>query len=249
MNLSATRPATFSTLKKLKKVSFSSNLVFGSVVVLALIAFEIFNFSTTDFALKDLLGDLRFFDFRWSTILALAFCGIDFAGIARIFTGGASQKETPETWYLFGAWLLAATMNALLTWWGISMAMTNHVLKSTSVVSSSMLTNIVPVFIAIMVWVIRILIIGSFSQASKKSQSSLGKPAFNTQSRYNTSARNIDYRSMPIHTAGMSARRGHSNGNIPASMNSSINHAPNAEPSYHSLSAEAAPKSRGSRYL
>ncbi|GAF95342.1 unnamed protein product, partial [marine sediment metagenome] len=40
----------------------------------ALVAFEIFNYGTTEFALGDLLGDLGFAGIRWSTILALAFC-------------------------------------------------------------------------------------------------------------------------------------------------------------------------------
>ena len=59
---------------------------FGLIIVAALLAFEIFNYSTTDFALSDLLGGLSFLGLSWSTILAIAFCGIDFAGIARLFT-------------------------------------------------------------------------------------------------------------------------------------------------------------------
>jgi len=66
-------------------------LAFGVIIVSALLAFEIFNYSTTDFALADLLGDLEFIGFRWSTILALAFCGIDFAGIARLFLPGKNS--------------------------------------------------------------------------------------------------------------------------------------------------------------
>ena len=33
-----------------------------------LLAFEIFNFSTTEFALTDVLGDLKFAGLRWATI-------------------------------------------------------------------------------------------------------------------------------------------------------------------------------------
>jgi hypothetical protein len=67
-----------------------------------------------------------------------------------------------------GAWLLAATMNAILTWWGVSMAISNHAMSSTAVVDSSTLTNVVPVFVALMVWVIRILVIGTLSSAGEK---------------------------------------------------------------------------------
>ena len=99
---------------------------FGLIIVTALLAFEIFNYSTTQFALADVLGDLKFAGLRWATILAIAFCGIDFAGIARIFTPQQGRDEPAEVWYLFGAWLLAAGFNATLTWWGVSVAIAGH---------------------------------------------------------------------------------------------------------------------------
>jgi hypothetical protein len=135
-------------------------MIFG-----ALIAFEIFNYSTTEHALGDLLGKLTFAGIPWSTVLALAFCGIDFAGIARLFTPEQGADEPKEVWYLFGAWLLAATMNAILTWWGVSMAVADHPVKSSVIVDASTITSVVPIFVAIMVWVIRILIIGTLSLA------------------------------------------------------------------------------------
>jgi hypothetical protein len=134
------------------------------VIVLALVAFEAFNFSTTDFALSDLLGDLRFMGIRWATLLALAFCAIDFAGIARLFTPQTDEDEPRSTWFMFGAWILAATMNAILTWWGVVMAMQTHSVLSASIMESSSLGKVVPIFIALMVWVIRIMLIGTLSK-------------------------------------------------------------------------------------
>ena len=63
--------------------SLNRGAAWGMMIIGALLAFEIFNFSTTQFALRDVLGDLTFAGMRWATILAVAFCGIDFAGIAR----------------------------------------------------------------------------------------------------------------------------------------------------------------------
>lgn len=146
----------------------SRGLLFGSLIIAALLAFEIFNYSTTDFALSDLLGNLTFLSIRWSTILAIAFCGIDFAGIARLFTPQQGDDEPKEIWYLFGAWLLAATMNAMLTWWGVSIAILNHQSLGAEVINRSLLLRVVPVFVALMVWLIRILIIGTFSVAGDK---------------------------------------------------------------------------------
>jgi hypothetical protein len=139
------------------------------MIIGALLAFEIFNFSTTQFALLDMLGNLTFAGMRWATILAIAFCGIDFAGIARIFTPEQGANEPKEVWYLFGAWFLAAAFNAMLTWWGVSVAIVNHTSASGgAVISNETMTKIVPVFVAAMILLIRVLIIGSFSLAGDR---------------------------------------------------------------------------------
>lgn len=152
----------------LTSIGLRRGMVFGMIIVTALLAFEIFNYSTTQYALADLLGNLRFAGVPWATILAIAFCGIDFAGIARLFTPELGGREQNEAWYLFGAWMLAATMNAILTWWGVSIALVNHQTQSSAVVSPTLLLKVVPVFVALMVWLIRVLIIGTFSLAGER---------------------------------------------------------------------------------
>ena len=148
---------------------FNRGAAWGAMIIGALLAFEIFNFSTTQFALLDLLGDLTFAGMRWATILAVAFCGIDFAGIARIFTPEQGRDEPTEVWYLFGAWLLAAGFNASLTWWGVSVAIVSHSSAAAgTVLSSNTLTKVIPIFVAVMIWLIRVLIIGTFSVAGDR---------------------------------------------------------------------------------
>ena len=119
---------SFQILNLLQKSGMRRGTLFGGILVIALLAFEVFNYSTTDFALTDLLGkDLTFLGLRWATILSIAFCGIDFAGIARLFTPQVEASQEPvEVWYLFGAWVLAAAMNAGLTWWGVAVAINGH---------------------------------------------------------------------------------------------------------------------------
>lgn len=143
-------------------------LVWGVILILALLAFEIFNFSTTQFALLDMLGDLRFAGIRWATILAIAFCGIDFAGIARIFTPEQGRDEPMEVWYLFGAWLLAALFNAGLTWWGVSVAIAGHRSLGSAVVGNTTILKVIPVLVALMVWLTRVLLIGTFAIAGER---------------------------------------------------------------------------------
>ena len=151
------------------------------ILIVGLISFEMFNYSTTDFALKDLLGDLKFLGIFWSTILAIAFCGIDFAGITRLFIPDERFSDQKENIFLFGAWLLAATMNAVLTWWGVSLTIASHPVQSTSIVDASTIIQVVPIFVAIMVWLTRILLIGSFSLSSHKSKKSYGNLSSSSQ--------------------------------------------------------------------
>jgi hypothetical protein len=198
-----------------KGFSLRRGLVWGSLILFALAAFEIFNYSTTQFALLDVLGTLKFGGVYWATILAFAFCAIDFAGIARLFTPEKGRNEPTEVWYLFAAWLLAAAFNAMLTWWGVSVAIVNHSSQAGGVVvTNATLTKVVPVFVAVMVWLIRVLIIGTFSVAGERlfSQGEMQarKPQFtrpviqstgslNTQSRPAVAARAFRPGSKMIH--------------------------------------------------
>lgn len=164
------RSSSFASFNIFQKIGLRRGAFFGSLIMLALLAFEIFNYSTTDYALKDLLGsELKFVGIRWATILSIAFCGIDFAGIARIFTPEQeAAKEPAEVWYLFGAWVLAAAMNATLTWWGVAIAINGHTPLGASIINREVITQVVPIFVAVMVWLIRLLIIGTFSMAGDR---------------------------------------------------------------------------------
>jgi hypothetical protein len=230
------------------RMRLQRGLVFGALILTALLAFEVFNYSTTDFALSDVLGDLKFLGMRWAMILSIAFCGIDFAGIARLFTPETGSDEPAEVWYLFGAWMLAAVMNAMLTWWGVSIAILNHQTLGNAVVARETLLKVVPIFVAIMVWLIRVLIIGTLSVAgdrflnqgkstsrgrSKRPSKKPSKPTFN-RGRTNNSNR----RSTPVGRAvGASPARSASSFKPAPKQNYSneSDYAPQ-EPTYHPVS-------------
>lgn len=245
--------------QKFPNLHIRRGLVFGAIILTALLAFEIFNYSTTDYALSDVLGNLKFAGIRWSTILAIAFCGIDFAGIARLFTPEQSGDEANSVWYLFGAWLLAATMNAILTWWGVSMAIVSHPVESSSVVSTDTLMKVVPVFVAVMVWLIRILIIGSLSYSSSRllgaDERRVSRPAQRSMDHPLTSSvpahtlGNVNHMPSPMHSASPASHRPVASTASPAPIHSSIPSRPapkptarpdntftRPEPTYHSIS-------------
>ena len=134
-------------------------------MAVALFAFEVFNFDTTRYALANLIGDMRFAGVTWASILAIAFCSIDFAGLIRMFTpdGGQSSKEA---WYLVGAWLLGATMNAMMTWWAVSLTLLNRQFGN-EILSRETLLHVVPIFVAVLVWLTRVLFIGAITYSGE----------------------------------------------------------------------------------
>ncbi len=227
----------------------SRGAAWGIIILFALLAFEIFNYSTTQFALRDVLGDLTFAGIRWATILAIAFCGIDFAGIARIFTPQQGRDEPAEVWYLFAAWLLAAGFNATLTWWGVSVAIVNHSSAAAgAVVSGHTLTKLVPIFVAVMVLLIRVLIIGTFSVAGDNlfSMAERGRP---TQRPYTSQAPRPMVNPMPTLRTASSLPRPLSSYH-PAPKPTPPAPYEKAEPTYHNIPLDAsANNDRDSRHL
>ena len=161
MNLTTTQRFSHLTNQLFKNVRARSNSLYVAVIILALAALEIFNFSTTDFALRDILGNQGGGLLTWSTILSLAFCGMDIAGIAKILASPKEDTGTRSGWYLLGAWVLAAAMNTGLTWWGISVTIYNQPVPAVMIIDPMTYVTVVPVLVAVMVWVIRILIIGT----------------------------------------------------------------------------------------
>lgn len=180
------RSLSFKLLPFLQGTAHNRGLIFGVMILFALLAFEIFNYSSTLFALTDILGNLAFGPLRWATILAFAFCAIDFAGIARIFTPEQGRDEPAEVWYLFAAWFLAAAFNATLTWWGVSVAILQNNAAGGVLVGASAMTKVVPIFVAAMVLLIRVLLINTFSIAGERifTMADQRAPRYQNQSAY-----------------------------------------------------------------
>lgn len=218
----------------LQKASIKRGAIFGSILLSALAAFEIFNFSTTSFALNDVLGGLTFAGLRWSTILAVAFCGIDFAGIARIFTPEQGRDEPAEVYYLFGAWVLAAAFNATLTWWGVSVAIMNHTAEGNILVGREMMLKAVPIFVSFMVWLVRLLLIGTFSIAGDRlfTLADSHVPMRTHQPAYTPPARTSN---LPAPQYARPAPKPTPTYNAPQPL-------PRSEPTYHPVGMTASPR-------
>ena len=212
----------------LQSTALKRGVIFGGIILSALLAFEVFNYSSTSFALHDILGDLSFGPFRWATILAFAFCGIDFAGIARIFTPEKGRDEPAEVWYLFAAWFLAAGFNATLTWWGVSVAILKHTAEGGVLLGQENMTKLVPIFVAAMVLLIRVLLINTFSIA--------GERIFSI-----ADDRQTQYQNKPVYRPNESLRTPNSSFPRPAPKPNPVNISQPAysEPSYHPIGMSA----------
>lgn len=177
----------------------SRKVIVAAILGVALIAFEIFNFDTTQYALGNLLGEIRFAGVMWATILAIAFCAIDFAGLVRIFTPQRGREEPKAVWFLTGAWFLGTIANSIMTWWAVSLTLISHNFGN-EVLSREALLRYVPIFVAMLVWLTRILFIGAFSVA--------GEDMFDKSSRRNhgdrpigTSRRETSPATLPVRAA------------------------------------------------
>ena len=155
-------------------------LIVAAILTIALVGFELFNFDTSRYALSDLLGGHRFLGMEWAVILAFAFCSIDFAGLVRMFTPEQTLKDEPrEVWLLLGAWFLGATLNALMTWYAVALTLAPRQ-TGASLISQRDMLLYAPIFVALLVWLTRILLIGSSSMAADRllhgNGRSLGRP-------------------------------------------------------------------------
>lgn len=159
-------PNLFTSMRNFRHRIRARGLWFGLILLGALVAFELFNFATTEFALQTLFGARDALGVAtWAKVLAIAFCGIDFAGLARLFTPETGRKEPKEIWLLTGAWFLGASMNALMTWWGVGSALSENPALGNELLTRQDVLLYGPIFIAVLVWVTRILIIGTFAFA------------------------------------------------------------------------------------
>ena len=212
----------------LRGTALKRGFIFGGIIFIALLAFEVFNYSSTSFALHDILGDLSFGPFQWATILAVAFCGIDFAGIARIFTPEKGRDEPAEVWYLFAAWFLAAAFNATLTWWGVSVAILKHNAEGGVLLGQENMTKLVPIFVAAMVLLIRVLLINTFSIAGERLFSMADE-------------RDVQYQNKPVYRPNETLRTPNSSFPRPAPKPNPVNISQPAynEPSYHPIGMSA----------
>ncbi len=163
---------------KLPKIALPSRFWLGLLICGATVLFEAFNYSTSQHALGDAFGDLGLGGIPLATILAAAFCGLDFAGIARLLSPeerGAQGRL--EGIYLLAAWLLAGSMNAVMTWWSVTESLASRPALGNELFARQDLILYVPIIMAGAVWLIRILLIGTLTMSGRNFFTAEPRPA------------------------------------------------------------------------
>lgn len=86
-----------------------------TLVILAMILFEIVTYFAVKFAVNDISKN------NWFSVLtASAFCMVDFLLIVRIFAREKGEESPSEVWYTLAGWFLFIAFKASLIWWGVS---------------------------------------------------------------------------------------------------------------------------------
>jgi hypothetical protein len=144
-----------------------SSLATVALMGLGLLALEITNAATSYWALADLMGNAGLLSVSFSLMLTLGLAALDTGGLMRLF--GPQGDETTRSaglWFVAGGWLLCATFNALATWWAMASAMSGHVVGN-ALLSATELLDVAPPFLAIVLWVMRVLLVAGYAQGER----------------------------------------------------------------------------------
>lgn len=137
------------------------------VLLLAIVAFEIFNFDTTKVVLEQIFGTSMFWGITVAAWLAIGACAMDLGGLSRVVTTETSFKsESTDIKAITLAWFVAAGFNAFLTWWYVMVSLEygNGVMPSVLRGNNIWLAA----GIALFVFLVRFLLIFGFATVGDK---------------------------------------------------------------------------------
>jgi len=145
---------------------------FGLITVLGLLAFELFNYATTQEALSTILGALSFFGFPVYYLIAIAFAAIDLGGLSSTFTEEDWSNETWWVWVSTVGWEIASVVNAALTYMSVTIAMAVAPVSQLATVMPKVqeIYTYIPAALAFVVWLVRIMLIGSIVASTNGGQ-------------------------------------------------------------------------------
>jgi hypothetical protein len=184
----------------------NKSLIFFFVLLAALICFEIFNFDAARTGLRYFMGTRTFMGIEWVMWLAMAACAADMIGMIRIFTEETNfKKESTFVIAATGVWILAATINSVLTWWTTTLIVLDANVGN-QVLSQETLIKAFPLLVAIFIWLLRIGLVATLASLGDKALHSIKLPAKKPSIAPTTGYRPMPTSGMPIRTSAMPLR-------------------------------------------
>lgn len=129
----------------------------SGIIFLCLLCFEIFSYSSSYEAIDRLTGMTT-----WATMLAFAFCAVDFAGLAKLVMPEMRNLPEMPLFFLSGAWVLSAIGDTSLTWFVVSTqtsTLTRHILVTAGVLSPKFFTTWLPLLVAVFTWGVQVFLV------------------------------------------------------------------------------------------
>jgi hypothetical protein len=133
----------------------TNSKIYIIVMIVILSVYHYYNYNFTYFAITDILGN-SLIGVTWAQILSLTFCSVDIFWVVKVLY----PKFSTFDYYLVGAWFLTVIMNALLLWWGLSLAISYQAIFPLDRI-------VTPAVIALIATFIRIFIVSLLFQIRK----------------------------------------------------------------------------------
>lgn len=127
-----------------------------AIGLIALVGLEAVNAGTTYAALQALTAGAL----GLTVGLTVALWALDFGGLLRIF--GRVEERDPALVYFAGAWLTAAAVNALGTWYAVGLALSAGGFEGGAFVDQAALVEWAPIAIAAAVLLARVLFVAAW---------------------------------------------------------------------------------------
>ena len=136
-------------------------IVIFVMLAIGMLSFELFNYATTELGIKSLIGDGKVLSISIASVFAIAFCFADIGGIARVFTPQTSLSDEPlEVYLAMGGWIIAAIINAGMTWYALLTMMSGRALGN-EIVSQEALLTYAPFIGALATLLVRFMLVNS----------------------------------------------------------------------------------------
>lgn len=136
-------------------------LVVGGIIFLSALAFEVINIATNVAGFESFFGGIKFLGISWAIWATIAFEAADVGCLCYSWDRKFDFRTHPEAGFALTAHFFAGFADAGLSYFAFMMAIGNSVSQMANVVGEKAILTWAPVFLALMIWVIRTLLMGT----------------------------------------------------------------------------------------